>query len=74
MAYTISAYVTANGGCEHERKLFRKMSIGGLPRKVNDHLSKNQLYLSVNTCRRPALGHLTKDILNVREERLRPVK
>ena len=27
MGYTISAYGTANGGCEHERKLFRIKSI-----------------------------------------------
>jgi len=27
VGYTISAYGTANGGCEHERKLFRIMSI-----------------------------------------------
>jgi aryl-alcohol dehydrogenase-like predicted oxidoreductase len=26
VGYTISAYGTANGGCEHERKLFRIMS------------------------------------------------
>jgi uncharacterized membrane protein YeaQ/YmgE (transglycosylase-associated protein family) len=27
VGYTISACATANGGCEHERKLFRIMSI-----------------------------------------------